>query len=504
MFFPFNTTMRQRLTLACMGFSFFLSALSAQVKDIINGVVTDSASNAFIDSVNVSSEGISVKTNSSGAFSLVISTTGTTVLPESNHVPTVNWNPKNGLFSWSALLGNVSISVQDVRGRVIMRYASTRGYGKHQVSLADLHQGVYLAAVTISNQTTIYKILRLQGDNGVLCKTIVEDFDANRSLLAKEQATTKSHVLVFTKSGYNQNTMTVAAGTASGAAIKVKLTAGGGNIPGTAIDSVSVSGGGANVTFKTSLVNGELYLLKAFGTVGVGTDQMDAEFGGFGAGGAAKDTINGVDVGIDIGTQKLRQNKTGREKWAGPYNPNHVYYMLVTGTGIPLTLKLVKSGTAAAAGSITAALVRLSPYPPQIAAQPLDSVFVPVIRQIVHTTFKPAKSAVYLLQCSGQGHAGGNNAGMGDADYMDYDSTTGAGAEDIGDCNTDYGVGIDDTICKCNMTPRMYWWGPWRKDRFYYTLYTGTGNPITILFFDSGYGDNSTTAKLKVKVYSAP
>jgi hypothetical protein len=51
--------------------------------------------------------------------------------------------------------------------------------------------------------------------------------------------------------------------------------------------------------------------------------------------------------------------------------------------------------------------VRLSPYPPQIAAQPLDSVFIPVIRQIVHTTFKPAKSAVYLLQCSGQGHAGG-------------------------------------------------------------------------------------------------
>jgi len=52
--------------------------------------------------------------------------------------------------------------------------------------------------------------------------------------------------------------------------------------------------------------------------------------------------------------------------------------MVVTGTGIPLTLKLTKSGTAAATGVITVALLKLSPYPPQITLALLDSIPIPV------------------------------------------------------------------------------------------------------------------------------
>jgi hypothetical protein len=503
MAFSIKNILSARLVLFCIVFSFFVSAISAQVKDTINGVVTDSASNAALAAVTVSSEGATAQTDASGAFSLVVSGTRTIAPFETQKAPSINWDSKNSRFSWSGLMDNGSISIQDARGRVITMCSTAQASGKHEVLLADLPQGMFFATVNLNNQSLVYKIMRLQGESGTISKIIPQSASASKSLLAKELATVKAHVLVFSKTGYNSSTITVAAGTASSFSVKVKMTAGG-TIPGNAIDTVSVPASGTGATFKTSLVKGELYLLKAIGTVTAGTDQVDAEFGGFGAGGTAKDTISGVDVGIDIGAQTLRQNKTGREKWAGPYNQNHVYYMLVTGTGIPLTLKLVKSGGAAATGSIIVALVRLSPYPPQLAASPLDSVLVPVIQQIVHSTIKPSKSTMYLLQCSGQGKAGGNNAGMGDADYMDYDSTTGAGAEDIGDCNTDYGVGIDDTICKCNMTPRTYWWGPWRKDRYYYTLYTGTGNPVTIMFFDSGYGDNSTTAKLKVKVYPVP
>ena len=53
-------------------------------------------------------------------------------------------------------------------------------------------------------------------------------------------------------------------------------------------------------------------------------------------------------------------------------------------------------------------------------------------------------------------------------------------------------------------TPRMRWWGLWRKDRTYYMLFTGTGKPIQFLYHDSGYGDNSPTDQLSVRIFAAP
>jgi len=478
-------------------FSLFVSVLSAQVKDTINGVVTDSVSGAALAAVSVSSEGLSTQTDASGAFSLALSTTQILVSSESSSIPAITWNAKSGRFSWSGLVGNVSISVQDVRGRLAARYASAQGPGNHDVSLADLPQGIFLVAIAVNSRTSVYKIYHFLGESGNSFKTITQPSSGGRSFLGKELATTKSHVVVFSKSGYTAVTLTVAAGTPSSPAIKVKMSAGG-TVPGSAIDSISVPASGASVTFKTSLTNGELYLLKAIGSVTTGTDQVDAEFQG------SADTVGGVDVGIDIGTQKLRLNKTGREKWASPYNPSHVYYMVVTGTGIPLTLKLTKSGPAAATGAITVALLKLSPYPPQITSALLDTLPIPVTQTIVHTKFKPVKSTVYLVQCSGQGQVGGTG-GLGDAEYDDYggNNPNPAGAEDIGDCNTDYGVGLDDTISACNMVPKPYWWGLFRMDHIYYCLYTGTGNAISIMYFDSGYGDN-TTSTIKVKIYAAP
>jgi hypothetical protein len=35
-------------------------------------------------------------------------------------------------------------------------------------------------------------------------------------------------------------------------------------------------------------------------------------------------------------------------------------------------------------------------------------------------------------------------------------------------------------------------------------VFTGTGKPIQFLYFDSGYGDNSPTDKLTVKIFAAP
>ena len=77
--------------------------------------------------------------------------------------------------------------------------------------------------------------------------------------------------------------------------------------------TVSETASGASVTFKTSLTNGELYLLKAIGGVTVGTDQEDAEFQ------VGADIWRRRYVGIDIGTQKLRQKKPG-----GKRGPDHI------------------------------------------------------------------------------------------------------------------------------------------------------------------------------------
>ena len=497
MAFSIKNIPNTRSVLFCIVFSFFVSAVSAQVKDTINGVVTDSATSAALAAVGVSSEGVSVQTDVSGAFSLVVSGTRTIAPFEALKAPSINWNAKNSRFSWSGLTDNGSINIQDMRGRITTRHSSTQASGNHEVSLADLPQGMFLVTVNLNNQSLVYKIMRLQGESGTTSRIIPQSASASNSLLAKELATAKAHVLVFSKTGYNSSIITVPAGTASSSSVKVKMTAGG-TIPGNAIDSVSVPASGTSVTFKTSLVNGELYLLKAIGAATVGTDQIDAEFQG------SADSVGGIDVGIDIGTQKLRQNKTGREKWAGPYNPSHIYYMVVTETGIPLTLKLTKSGTAAATGVITVALLKLSPYPPQITLALLDSIPIPVTQTIVHTKIKPTKSTVYLVQCSGQGQVGGTG-GLGDAEYDDYGGNTPnpAAAEDIGDCNTDYGVGLGDTVSACNMVPKKYWWGLFRSDHIYYCLYTGTGNAISMSYFDSGYGDN-TTSTIKVKIYAAP
>ena len=63
------------LLLLGVAFSSVNSTASAQLNDTINGIVTDSLLGAVMDSVNVASEGISVKTKSGGTFQLVFVST---------------------------------------------------------------------------------------------------------------------------------------------------------------------------------------------------------------------------------------------------------------------------------------------------------------------------------------------------------------------------------------------------------------------------------------------
>jgi hypothetical protein len=277
--------------------------------------------------------------------------------------------------------------------------------------------------------------------------------------------------------------------------------------PDSPLESIEVPASTGSGVSQTSLDNGELFLLRASGTVDFGGTAVDAEFGGFDAAQPGTDTVGGVDVGVDFGLKTVRAAVPpvpGRMKWFGAYSGNHVYYVVVNGTGSPLSLKLLAPAAGAGSGSISVSLYRLSPTLQPVGTL-VDTVTAPVTETPAMTTVVPTLGAVYLLQCDGEAKTGGNNLGMGDADWMDY-AADGTGQEDIGDANTDYGLGVDEPFVGSanSNTPRKRWWGLWRADHIYYMLYTGTGNPIEFNYYDSGYGDNSTTVTLTVRVRALP
>ena len=271
----------------------------------------------------------------------------------------------------------------------------------------------------------------------------------------------------------------------------------------TALESVAVPGNGDSVTFKTSFDRGELFLLKASGAVVLGHDLLDAEYAVNGAADTGTDLLADTDVGIDIGLKAPRVPKgvlPGRMKWFGGYRADHTYYLIATGTGQPLTLKLVTGGNRVGTGAITVSLFRLSPLPADF-PKPLETKPVSVLEETVQTSMIATNSVVYLLQASGSGHVGGGGLGRGDAEYMDY-KADGAGAEDVGDHNIDYGLGVDEA--DLTQSPRKNWWGPFRQDHTYFMLFAGTGQPIHFHYYDAGYGDNSPTDRLTVNVFPVP
>ncbi len=267
-----------------------------------------------------------------------------------------------------------------------------------------------------------------------------------------------------------------------------------------AIDTIQVPASGIPAATK-SLDTGELYLLKATGATDAGADQMDAEYGAI-TGAAGQDMVGGVDVGIDVGInfeRVLAGVTAGRKKWFGAYRADHTYYMIVTGTGAPLSLKMLRAADATSMGNIRVEVLHLSPTPALPTA--LETLMTPLTQTTVKSTMSPASGGVYLLQAAGSGKVGGGNLAEGDADWMDYDAN-GGGKVDVGDANTDYGLGVDESNPKAK--PRPYWWGQWRKDHTYFLLYAGNGGPINFTYIDVGYGDNSTTYKLTVKIFPVP
>lgn len=490
--------------------------IKAQAVDTIGGVVTDSASGAPLSSVAISSGGVTAQTRPDGAFSLLLPTVDALIGLRSVS-PRVAWDAGRDVFTWRGLSGSLSITVRNASGRVIARFTSARNSGEFRFSLTDLPAGIYAAAVREQNGVEVdaaygFAIVNAKGGWGNLQGTSARDDRA----LGKAAATAKSHDLLFSKNGYAAKTVTVPAGTASGSPIQVKLSAG----SDLAMESLQVSGAAAGATSKTNLETGSLYLLKAAGVLDVGGDKLDAEYGGFGNGGPAgqgpagqgpgSDSVGGKDVGVDFGLKTVRVAKLvplvpGRMKWFGGYRDDHTYYVIVEGGGKPLSLKVLTSSNSPATGNITVSIYGLTPAPPRIGA-PIDTALVPVTLDSTWTHLTTAKGSVYLLQCDGQGHVGGAGLADGDADYMDYPAD-GSKRVDVGDANTDYGLGVDEPFTgRANThTPRIRWWGNWRADHIYYMLFAGTGKRIEFNYYDTCcYQDNDPAYRLTIRMFAVP
>jgi hypothetical protein len=283
------------------------------------------------------------------------------------------------------------------------------------------------------------------------------------------------------------------------------------------IESIQVSGNGEGAVFKTKLEPGELYLLKAAGAVVFASQRLDAEYvSGSPAGADAADKIAAVDVGIDVGVKEVlpATHRTpappseNRVKWFGDYRTDHTYYLLVTGAGESLSLKLAAPSAAdKGAGAITVSLFRLDP---EKMGDPLETVNVPAREKIaVASKINVDAGAVYLLQAVGEVQVGGPGK-MGDAEFHDYHAD-GTGANE-GEGGVDFGVGVDEPFVAVQASGsghvfRKFKWGPYRTDHAYAMLYSGTGKPISFNYHDTGgksgaYLDNQ--GSLPVRIFRAP
>jgi rhamnogalacturonyl hydrolase YesR len=233
---------------------------------------------------------------------------------------------------------------------------------------------------------------------------------------------------------------------------------------GTLVDQSSVPPD-LSVAFVTpELTKGDIYLIKVRGT-------------------------GGQPLHVDLSTDKLPTFTS---------SSNQVQYALIDGQGSAVTIS--STGSFKKSKRFGYVIYDLTGKP-TILGRPIETVHMPVIKQLVTSTTTTESGSVYVLNSDGDAQVGGAGLGRGDADYMDY-GADGHGATDIGDFNTDYGLGVDDT--DPSISPRTHKWGAFRLDHNYYMIFVGTGKPIDFLYYDTNYGDNSTTETLTVNIYPAP
>jgi hypothetical protein len=286
--------------------------------------------------------------------------------------------------------------------------------------------------------------------------------------------------------------------------------------PAVAAGALETLAVGGRPVATAPLGSGQIYLLRASGVVEAGSLGQDAEWAFAADGSGPRDRVGAADVGLDVGVKRVlpalgrkpAPPSTERLKWFPDFRGDHVYYLLVTGAGVPLSLHLVAAGPVT--GVLTVSVFRLSPAPPPLGA-PLETLMVPAREKVIVRSATRPRS-VCLLQAVGEVQVGGPGA-MGDAEFHDYHAD-GSGYNE-GEAGVDFGLGIDEPTVGDPAAPttgpghpqRRLKWGAFRRDHTYYMLYAGRGEPIAFNYHDSGgktgvYKDND--GFLPVSIFALP
>jgi hypothetical protein len=207
----------------CAGLSAgIMGSSSAATNDTINGAVFDMASNALLDSVLVSSEGTSTRTMPNGSFTLILPNASGVITQNGQQQQRrgVEWNCAKNSFFWPENSGEVSIVIRNCAGRTEARFHSVNSMTNTSCSIANLSQGSYIATIHVGSQTTVYRICKFQ--NGIHNSLTMVSQKATDRNLAKT-GTVRPHLLVFSKAGYNPDSITVAAATTTAGIVTARL-----------------------------------------------------------------------------------------------------------------------------------------------------------------------------------------------------------------------------------------------------------------------------------------
>jgi hypothetical protein len=193
----------------------------AATVDSITGIVSDAASKAPLGQVSVTSEGVATTTDATGFFRLLLPLT-TAISPESSQgSPLARWNANDASISWSGFSGSVSIRVQDVRGQVVGQYTSEQNSTSTGVSLQGLPSGLLIATLKAGNRFEVLKFFH----SGSRAQLSQNPSSSGLVALGRALATSKSHSVVFSKTGYASATVVVAAGTQAPLAVGLSANA---------------------------------------------------------------------------------------------------------------------------------------------------------------------------------------------------------------------------------------------------------------------------------------
>ena len=207
-----NGTAEAGATAFCLGlasaiaFTFTLGAAPARA-DIMRGVVTDSATQAGLLRVKVSTDSAhAVYTDSNGAFTLNTDAAtgiaaGRTAIPAGG-APGVAWHPQGGFFSWPGDRVAVAIRICEPSGKALDAGGAASSRNGSAYPLPSLGAGIHFVHFRFAQGTRVFRVLRLGGNGMAAVQEWAGLSGGGATALRKGSAGSAANAVSFQRPGY--------------------------------------------------------------------------------------------------------------------------------------------------------------------------------------------------------------------------------------------------------------------------------------------------------------